>query len=149
VTTICPNCDELVSMALEELASGPALVRRYNLRRASRAVHCEDVLEYARQGDPDAVRVVREAGEALGSGVGFLVNVLDPEVVVVGGGLGLAKGLYWDNFLDSLRRHIWADASRMLPVLRAELGTDAGLIGAAALATNPLLRSSGGLQSRP
>ena len=72
----------------------------------------EDVLAAAGTGDPDAVRVVRDAGEAVGAGVGFLVNVLDPEAVVVGGGLGLAGGLYWDAFIDSVRRHVWAEATR-------------------------------------
>ena len=111
---------------LEAVASGPALAAAFNVDRA------EDVLAAADRGDPDAVRVVRDAAEALGSGVGFLVNVLDPEAVVVGGGLGLAGGLYWDAFVDSVRRHVWAEATRDLPIVPAELGTDAGLIGAAA-----------------
>jgi glucokinase len=78
-----------------------------------------------------AARVVRDAAEALGGGVGWLANVLDPEAVIVGGGLGLAGGLYWDAFVDSVRRHVWAEATRDLPIVRAELGTDAGVIGAA------------------
>ena len=97
------------------------------------------MLAAADRGDPDAARVVRDAAEALGSGVGFLVNVLDPEAVVVGGGLGLAGGLYWDALIDSVRRHVWAEATRDLPIVRAELGTDAGLIGAAAHAARNFL----------
>jgi glucokinase len=58
--------------------------------------------------------------------------VLDPEAVVVGGGLGLAGGLYWESFERSAREHIWADATRGLPIVPAQLGADAGLIGAAA-----------------
>jgi glucokinase len=65
--------------------------------------------------------------------VAFLVNVLDPEAVVVGGGLGLAGGAYRDAFVDAVRCHVWAEASRGLPVLPAELGADAGLVGAAAV----------------
>jgi glucokinase len=120
-----------VRTVLEEVASGPALARRYNAVHPGPAAWCQDVLAAAGQGDADALGLVREAGEALGSGVAFLVNVLDPEAVVVGGGLGLAGGLYWDTFLGSLRRHVWAEATRALPVVRAELGTDAGLFGAA------------------
>src|SRR5262249_30511819 len=85
VTTIGPHCEASISTVLEEIASGPALVRRYNQRRAGRAAHGEDVLDAARHGDRDAVHIVQQAGEALGSSVGFLVNVLDPEAVVVGG----------------------------------------------------------------
>ena len=134
LSTVCPRCGTLVETVLEEVASGPGLVRRYNQVHPGSAARGEDVLAAAGQGDAEALRLVREAGEALGSGVAFLVNVLDPEAVVVGGGLGLAGGLYWDAFLGSLRRHIWAEATRALPVVRAGLGTDAGLVGAAAAA---------------
>jgi glucokinase len=133
-SVLCPACGAWVRPVLEEIASGPALVRRYNHGRPEPVARAEDVLAAVGRGDPDAARVVREAGEALGSGVGFLVNVLDPDAVVVGGGVGLAGGLYWDAFLDSVRRHVWADSTRTLPVLPARLGPDAGLIGAAALA---------------
>jgi len=63
----------------------------------------------------------------------ILVNVLDPEAIIVGGGLGLASGLYWDSFVASTRRHIWSDVSKEIPILKAQLGPDAGLIGAAAV----------------
>jgi hypothetical protein len=53
--------------------------------------------------------------------------------VIVGGGLGLAEGFYWESFVASTRRHIWSDVSRGIPILHSELGADAGLIGAAAM----------------
>ncbi|MCB0181469.1 MAG: ROK family protein, partial [Anaerolineae bacterium] len=52
--------------------------------------------------------------------------------VVVGGGLGLAGGRYWERFVASTRQHIYAHNSRRLPIIPAALGPDAGLIGAAA-----------------
>jgi len=82
--------------------------------------------------DPVALDVVRTAGEALGVSTAFLVNTLDPDAVIVGVGLGLAGGPYWESFLSSTRKHIWAENSRDLPILRAALGNDAGLVGAAA-----------------
>lgn len=85
-------------------------------------------------GDADAAQVVRSGGEALGAAVGLLANVLDPEAVVVGGGLGLSEGLFWDSLVASMRRHIWFEAHRALPIVRAATGPDAGLIGAAAAA---------------
>ena len=89
------------------------------------------MLAAAEAGDPDAVAIVQAGGEALGNSVAFLVNVLDPEAVVVGGGIGMAAGLYWDRFVDATRRHIWAENSRTLPIIPSVLGTDAGIIGAA------------------
>jgi glucokinase len=53
--------------------------------------------------------------------------------MVVGGGLGVAGGLYWDSFDRSCREHIFADDSRGIPIVAAKLGTDAGLVGAAAV----------------
>src|SRR5262249_42070941 len=145
-------CGVRISTVLEDIASGPALARRYRQVRGGEAVPCENVLEAARLGDAQAARLVQEAGEALGCSVGFLVNILDPEAVVIGGGLGLAGGLYWESFLDSVRRHIWAEATRGVPIVPAALGMDAGLIGsaaAAALATSSLPHPKAGLQSPP
>jgi glucokinase len=111
-------------------------VTRYNQNHAGQAARGEDVLAAASAGDQAAVKIVATAGEALGASVGWLVNVLDPEAVIVGGGLGSAGGLYWERFIAAAREHIWAEASRDLPILMAALGPDAGLIGVAAAAGN-------------
>ena len=94
---------------------------------------CEEVFRAASNGDKDAIEILTSAGEALGVSAAFLVNVLDPEMIVVGGGLGTARGLYWDAFERSCREHIFADNSRGLPIVTATLGVDAGLVGAAAV----------------
>ena len=60
------------------------------------------------------------------------MNLLDPDIVV-GGGLGsCGDGHYWHSFVESTRAHIWADASRSVPIVTAALGPDAGIVGAAA-----------------
>jgi hypothetical protein len=46
--------------------------------------------------------------------------------------LGLAGGSYWNALTDAVHRHVWAETTCELPIVRAQLGTDAGLIGAAA-----------------
>jgi glucokinase len=104
----------------------------FGLQSASQITRGEEVLAAANADDSSAAHVVKTAGEALGVGLAWLVNVLDPEAVIVGGGLGLAGGLYWDSFIAAARGHIWAEAARDLPILPAALGPDAGLIGAAA-----------------
>lgn len=128
LTTHCAVCGAVTEQVLEEFASGPALAARY--QRGSTGG--EAVLAAAAAGDTTATEVVRTAGEALGNSAGWLVNVLDPAAIIVGGGLGLAGGLYWDSFVTATRAHIWADASRELPIVPAALGAEAGLIGAAA-----------------
>jgi glucokinase len=130
-SVVCPRCRSWARPVLEEFASGPALVKRFNNRQVEPVETAEAVVAAAARGEPDAARVIRDAGEALGSGLGFLVNVLDPDAVVVGGGLGLAGGLYWEALVESTRRHVWAETTRELPIIPAQLGPDAGLIGAA------------------
>jgi glucokinase len=131
LTTTCTECGAELRPVLEDFASGPALTRRFNQHAATRAENCEAVLAAAESGDRTAFEVIRSGAEALGVSVAWLINTLDPEAVIVGGGLGVAGGVYWDHFAASTRRHIWAEAALGLSLQRASLGADAGLIGAA------------------
>jgi glucokinase len=131
LTTTCTECGAELRPVLEDFASGPALARRFNQQASQRLDNCEGVLAAAAAGDKTAVEVIRSGAESLGVGIAWLVNTLDPEAIIVGGGLGVAGGLYWDHCVASTRRHIWAEAARQLPIGMALLGADAGLIGAA------------------
>jgi len=131
---LCQQCGKVDQRTLEEIASGPALVARFNARRVGAARSGHDVLAAVAAGDSAAIEVVRSAGDALGSTVGLMANVLDPAAVIVGGGLGLSEGLFWDSFTESTRRHIWFAPCRDIPLLRAATGLDSGVIGAAAAA---------------
>ena len=132
LSTLCTVCGAELHPVLEEFASGPALAARYSQTTGQAVSRAESVLAAAEAGDRHGLEVVTSAGDALGVSVAFLVNVLDPEAVIVGGGLGMAGGLYWERFVENSRRHIYADNSRGLPILHAALGVDAGLVGAAA-----------------
>jgi glucokinase len=126
---------ERESGSLEQFAAGPALVARFNALHGN-AQSGQQVLAAANLGNACAIRVIRSAAEALGASIGGLVNVLDPERVVLGGGLGLSTGLYRDTLIATARRHIWWPGHRDLPLVSAT--TDAGVIGAAATAWNCL-----------
>lgn len=145
-SVICPTCGSLLQPVTEEIASGPALVTRYQALLGAKAgpdfSRAEAVLAAANEGDQVAVEVIRTAGLALGSSLGLVINVLDPEAVVIGGGLGSAGGFYWDSLVEATRQHIWSEMTRTLPILPAALGPEAGLIGAAATAWTRLQRDS-------
>jgi glucokinase len=136
LSTSCPHCRTKLRPVLEEYASGPAIARRFAAAAQSNgeppAGGCEGVFRAAANGNPAAIEILTSSGEALGVSTAFLVNVLDPEKIVVGGGLGMAGGLYWSAFERSCREHIFAENSRDLPIVTAALGVNAGLIGAAA-----------------
>jgi glucokinase len=132
LTFDCPHCGVRTDFVLEEFASGPGLLARYNQASQRQVSRAEEIFSAAAEGDREALQVLISGGEALGNVVAFLVNVLDPAAIVVGGGLGVAGGPYWDAFEASTRNHIWHAAARALPIIPAALGIDAGIIGAAA-----------------
>lgn len=97
------------------------------------------VTEAARRGDDVAARILAEVGRRLGEGIAGLVNILDPEVVVVGGGAALAGELLLEPARAAFRDAVEAPDHRPeVPILAAELGNDAGAVGAAALALEEL-----------
>ena len=134
---------------LEALASGTAIGRRgrevASERPASalgrlaveRKVLGEDVTELAQKGDEAALSVLEETGTWLGIGLAGFVNVFNPEVVAIGGGVATAGEL----ILKSARREVHLRArppSRDLAEIKvASLGPESGVLGAAALARDP------------
>jgi glucokinase len=89
----------------------------------------------AHAGDPFAVARLAELGDWLGQGVATLTAVLDPNVVVIGGGVSEAGDLLLDPIRDSFERHVTARGHRpMLEIRQAQLGNAGGLIGVADLA---------------
>lgn len=100
------------------------------------------VTEAALAGDPTAIAVFDLIGTRLGVALTSFANAFEPEVIVIGGGV-MAAG---DLLLDPARRELRARALRPMneiPVLAAELGPDAGMIGAAAMARIELDRAGG------
>jgi len=132
---LCAECESMTESVLEDYASGPGIVRRYlALIDDENVKQAKEILANADAHDPVAVRVVTQAATALGNRVGLLSNVLDPEAVIIGGGLGLAGGTYWQFLQDAARSAIWDANTRRLPIINATFGADAGLVGAASLA---------------
>ncbi|HEV3475816.1 MAG TPA: ROK family protein, partial [Actinomycetota bacterium] len=105
----------------------------------------------AREGDVAAVGVFEEVGRWLGEGIAGLVNVLDPEIVVVGGGVAEEGELLLAPARQAFANAVEAPEHRPeVPLVPAALGGDAGAIGAAALAldldlppTNPAAPAGG------
>jgi glucokinase len=138
----CPNRG-----CLEVMASGSALVREAALRvgrrpdtslgnalEEGRALTGPLVTELAHDGDPVALDAMEAVGRALGVGLSSIVNMLNPEVIVIGGGV-IAAG---EMLLGPARREMMARAPApardTVQVLPAAFGDEAGMIGAALLA---------------
>ena len=118
----------------EQYGSGRALLRAAE-EAGFDVPHGAAVTAAAAAGDDRARQVLADIGGWIGVGIAGLVAVLDPEVVVVGGGVSAAGPLLLESARDSFRAYLTARVRRPEPpILLAELGPDAGLIGAADLA---------------
>lgn len=115
---------------VEEFASGKGLAERYDRLSGRTGSSAEDVLS-REPTDPVAERVLFDAIELLGDRLAQMIDMIDPGALVIGGGLGLSDGFLQDRLEPTIRRRLWTDANRDIPILPAALGGDAGLIGAA------------------
>lgn len=133
VEAFCEPCGAARSYVIEELGGAAGLVARLR-ERGGDAASAGDVFRAAADGDRRAVETLDRAVLALATGIGLAVNILDPEALVLGGGLALAGGAYGAPLEARIRAHVWSPRARTLPILRAGLGADSALIGAACVA---------------
>jgi glucokinase len=91
----------------------------------------EEVLAAADSGDANAGSLLDLATTELGQALALLVGALDPEAVIIGGGLGSAPGRYFEALSQATVAGLWDGDARVLPIRQAGLGADAGIIGAA------------------
>lgn len=112
----------------ETEAAGPAVARRAGMRNA------EAVAAAARAGDRKALEAMEQTADYLALGVANLISLLDPEMVVLGGGLMEAS----DLMLSRIRQQalVWTQpvAAKRVRIEKTALGEEAGLLGAARLA---------------
>ena len=117
--------------SFENEAAGPAILRAYRaLGGTGDASRGQDVMKLAGADDPLARHVVSTLGRRVGRVLSWLALTLDPEVVVLGGGVPNPKSVWWSAMEDELRLGL-PTALADLPVVRARLRNEAALLGAA------------------
>ncbi len=84
----------------------------------------------AREGNQEALEAVREIGRLLGAALGSLVNIFNPEVIVIGGGFSQARDLFLEPALETMKVEALPPGRDLVRVVPALLGPDAGLVGA-------------------
>ena len=117
---------------LESIAS-PVAVAALLERSVRKPVSIERLLQLVADGDRGARRAVADAGESVGRALSMLVNILNPELVVVGGDLAQAGGVLLDPIRWAIERHSVAPAAAAVRVTGGLLGERAEVLGAAAL----------------
>jgi len=135
---------------LETYASAPAMVKdtkRLLHRNRKSIVHklikedlnrltAEVIFQAERKGDALASGVINQACAYLGAGIASAVNLLNPQVVVIGGGVSEGGKSFIRRIENEVTTRAFPSATRKLKVVKAKLGNDAGFIGAAILCSS-------------
>jgi glucokinase len=114
---------------LEGYVTGTAATKRAQ-EEFGPAVDSHRLVRLAGEGEQRAVEILAEMGRYLGAGIATLVNIFDPEVVVIGGGFAAAGDFLLVPAREIVIRDSLGDAGARVQIVRAQLGTAAGLIGA-------------------
>lgn len=119
---------------LEAYASGPTIAERYRALTGLDGRHdLRSIAAEARNGDPIANAVIAEGASILGLALGGLLDVIDTQALIVGGGVAELGEVWWSPLEATLRANPMPGPAS-IRLSSAELGVDAGLIGAAWLA---------------
>lgn len=124
---------------LEAIASGQAMLALWQASRPTRPATAESLVRHARAGDPTAVRIVEDAGLALGRVLGGVVNLLNPQLVVVSGPVTGAGELLVDSVAAGLSRFTSPVVAGPTRVTTSALKGSAEALGGCAL----VLRGAG------
>ncbi|WP_013325512.1 ROK family protein [Gloeothece verrucosa] len=96
----------------------------------------------AQEGDPDALAFWRQYGRILGVGIANFLYVLTPEAVIIGGGISASSRFFFPAILSEIESRVLPICREGLQLLEAQLGNNAGMVGAARLAWQNLVGES-------
>jgi fructokinase len=119
------------SGCVETVISGPALERYYEGIRGKKIRLKEIVARHLEGKDEEATQTIHRLCHFFGKAVSVVTNLLDPDVIVVGGGVGNIDAIYTQGLL-SLKQFIFNNGVQV-PIIKPVLGDSAGVFGAAAL----------------
>ena len=100
-----------------------------------------EMMEAAERGEAGALAAFAEEARWLGVGIAGLINIFDPALVVLGGFFGPILPLIGEQLRSEVEARVFLGAARTVPIVAGDLGADAGLIGAAELALEPLVEN--------
>ena len=116
---------------VETVISGPAL-ERYHREAGRIDAPLPEIARRADGGDQNAIATIQRLIDKFGEAIAAVINILDPDAIVIGGGVGQTARLYAPETRDAIRRHLFNPDLRT-EILRPVLGDSAGVFGAALL----------------
>lgn len=119
------------SGCVEQVISGPALERFYK-EQSGESATLKDIIRQYHEGNTHAVATIERLLEYYGRGISTLINVLDPGLIIIGGGVGNVDLLYTLGY-ERIKKYIFNNGIVKTPIVKPLLGDSAGVFGAALL----------------
>lgn len=119
---------------LETFASAPSIVKHANKRMPSKNIQSsKEVYELAVQGDQDCVDLLQQTGDAIGIGLINLIHTLNPETIIIGGGVSKAEKFILQPIQDTIQKRGLTKEAKETSVVISEVGDNATILGSVAL----------------
>jgi glucokinase len=126
---------------LEQYASAPAIVRQYEayamdaqMKLEGKQKDVRHIFDLYREADPLAKRAIDEAIYYLGRGIASFINIFNPQIVIIGGGVAEAGEIYIERVRETAFQYAMEMSRQGVEIVAASLGNDAGYLGATAFA---------------
>src|SRR5690606_9235849 len=113
---------------IETYISGSGLENRYSDLTGNK-IHLQEIVSLYRSNDQEATKIMNDFFNNFGIALSNLINILDPDVVVLGGGLSNIKEVYTKG-IESVKKYIFNDVLET-PIIKNKAGDSAGVFGAA------------------
>lgn len=126
----------MVNTFIEKLEEGKSSIVEEWINHNINNIEAHMISKAYDLGDNLAIEVMHETGEILGYGLSNAINLFNPELIIVGGGMSLAGDRLLNTVRQTIKEHSLKISGESCRVVQAKLGDSAGMIGAAAYAKN-------------
>jgi len=119
------------SGCVEKVLAGPSL-EKYYASISGQPKRLKEIYDLYKSGDTNATKTIQRMTHFFGLAISVITNIIDPDVIVIGGGVGNIDEIYTDG-VESLKKYIFNNGRVETPIVKPSLGDSAGVFGAAYL----------------
>lgn len=125
----------MIKYALHKMSTDYPNSSLQKISEKSGHLEAKDIFDQAKLGDPLAIETVNRTAKYMAIGIANIYNILDPEIIAIGGGVSKAGDSFFDLIRSNVKKMtlVSSDSIDYGKIVRADLGNDAGIIGAAFL----------------
>ena len=126
---------------IERINNGESSVLSHKVKKGA-VITTNDIIEAAEREDPLCIELISQTGTELGHQLAGLINLFNPEIIIIGGNLAQAEPYHFLQPVElAIRKYSLKLMSQNVPVVTSSLGNDAGVIGASLIARSKLFGS--------